>query len=365
MPRVRAPFAMGGVQSPDGLRVGDSPPKAAVLRDVTAARGWTPAALAARAATAGAPVWLDGDELSFLFRGEAVAVRLCCGIQQDMHRLAGSDTWALTVKHRALARAIVSYHFIPDAQPRVGETLTVWRGPRAPAAPAQATTLQGSVRVERLPSAALGEEREVTLYLPPGHTPAGRYPVIYAADGEVAGGLGHVIEPHILSGALPPLLIVGAHAGDNELRAREYLPARDAARFAAHARFFVEELAAWAERTLGATSARALRAVFGFSNGGVCAGELALRHPDHFGIAMPFSAGFMPDTAQYPPQPSVRAYLAAGLFEEGFYTTTRAFATELERAGASVAFSPRAAGHDYAMWEEEFAAATCWAFGAR
>jgi len=29
------------------------------------------------------------------------------------------------------------------------------------------------------------------------------------------------------------------------------------------------------------------------------------------------------------------------------------------------AIYPRAAGHDYAMWEEEFAAATCWAFGAR
>jgi S-formylglutathione hydrolase FrmB len=56
-------------------------------------------------------------------------------------------------------------------------------------------------------------------------------------------------------------------------------------------------------------------------------------------------------------------YLAAGLFEEGFYRTTRAFAVQLQEAGAQVVFSARAAGHDYAMWEEEFAAATRWAFG--
>ncbi|NTU82475.1 MAG: hypothetical protein HGA45_24410, partial [Chloroflexales bacterium] len=37
---------------------------------------------------------------------------------------------------------------------------------------------------------------------------------IYAADGEAAGGLAQRIEPLILSGELPPLLIVGAHAGE-------------------------------------------------------------------------------------------------------------------------------------------------------
>lgn len=350
---------------PAVLPVADTPPEAAALVDVTVARGWTAEALAARAATAGASVWLDGDELTFFYRGAAGSVRLCCGIQLDMHQVAQSDVWALTMQQAELPQAIVSYTFFVDDRPPIGETMAVWRGPLAPPAPPQAdyNQLQGTVRTERLMSAVLGEEREVTVYLPPGHRAAARYPTIYAADGEAAGWLARMLEPHVLSGALPPVLVVGAHSGESERRAEEYLPSHGSARFASHERFFVEELAAWAERELGATTERAQRAVFGYSNGGVFAGEMALRHPDHFGIAFPFSAGYTPDTTLHPPDASVRCYLTAGLFEEGFYTATRTFAQQLAQAGATVVFNPRVAGHDAAMWEEEFAAAALWAFG--
>jgi enterochelin esterase-like enzyme len=341
----------------------ESPTGAALLRDVTAERGWTAEALAARQAAAGVPVWLEGDELSFTFRGPASAVRLCCGIQMDLHRVAGSDMWALTVKNPELPRAIVSYAFFVDEQPPLGQSMAPWRGPLAPAAPAQAEygNLQGAVRTERLQSSALGEEREVTVYLAPGYAATQGYPTIYAADGESTSWLARVLEPPLLAGALPPLLLVGAHSG--EQRAEEYLPSYGAARFAAHERFFVEELAAWAERELGATIERPQRVVFGFSNGGVFAGEMVLRHPERFGVAFPFSAGIAPDTTLHPPAATVRVYLTAGLFEQGFYTTTRAFAQQLERAGATIMFNPRAAGHDAAMWEEEFVAAALWAFG--
>jgi enterochelin esterase-like enzyme len=333
--------------------------------DVTAARSWTAEILAARTTVAGTPMWLEGDELTFVYHGAARSVRLCCGIQMDMYRVAQTDYWALTVKQAELPRAVVSYTFFVDDQSPIGQTMAVWRGPLAPAPAAQGdyANLQGTVRSERLQSAALGEEREITVYLPPGHNAAARYPTIYAADGESAGWLARVLEPLILSGALPPVLVVGAHAGEGELRAIEYIPGGDLARFTAHERFFVDELAAWAEHEVGATIDRKQRAVFGFSNGGVFAGEMALRHPDRFGIAMPFSAGIPPDTTQHAPDASVRYYLTAGLYEEGFYTTTRTFAKQLEQAGAAVVFNPRVAGHDPAMWEEEFVAATLWAFG--
>jgi pimeloyl-ACP methyl ester carboxylesterase len=143
--------------------------------------------------------------------------------------------------------------------------------------------------------------------------------------------------------------MVGAHAGEDELRAKEYIPGTDLDRFVAHERFFVEELAAWAERNLGATTERALRAVFGFSNGGVFVGEMTLRHPERFGVAMTFSAGIPPDTKRSRPASDVRVYLAVGLFDEGFYRATRAFAVQLQQAGAQVVFSARAAGHDYGL----------------
>lgn len=363
MRRLFSHLGRRAAQPRAGSALGATPADAALLLDVTMERGWTPQALMAKLAT-DEPLWLQDDELTFCYRGEAEGVRICCGIQLDMHRLSQSDTWALTVKNTELPRAIVTYSFIPDETFPINEPMTVWRGPLAPPAPPRAATLQGTVRSERLSSAALAEERELTVYLPPSHDPTRRYPTVYAADGECATGLASLVEPLMLDGALPSLLIVGAHSGDGELRAAEYIPSNDLVRFAAHERFFVDEVAAWAERELGATTERGLRAVFGFSNGGVFAGEMALRHPKRFGVAIPFSAGIPPDTKRHRPRASARAYLAAGLFEAGFYRTTRAFAVALERAGAQVVFSARAAGHDYAMWEEEFAAAARWAFGA-
>jgi predicted alpha/beta superfamily hydrolase len=61
--------------------------------------------------------------------------------------------------------------------------------------------LSGTVQVERRFSAALDMERDLTLYLPPGHAVSGNYPVIYAADGEAVAGLAQVIEPLITAGS--------------------------------------------------------------------------------------------------------------------------------------------------------------------
>jgi hypothetical protein len=94
------------------------------------------------------------------------------------------------------------------------------------------------VQVERRFSAALDMERDLTLYLPPGHAVSGNYPVIYAADGEAVAGLAQVIEPLITAGSIPPLLIVGVHSGESDVRAMEYLPHINPQRFMAHARFF-------------------------------------------------------------------------------------------------------------------------------
>lgn len=234
--RLRTLFDRAAVaQSPGGAthltgipdpayRVTASPSAAITLQDVTRTHNWTPSMLAERAERAGSPVWLDGEELTFLVRAQATNVRLYCGIQMDMQRLATSDTWALTVRSTALVRAIFSYTFIIDGIFPIGQTVQVWHGPLAPAPVARATTLTGTVRLERCFSAALGMERDLTISMPPGHTVPGNYPVVYAADGESVGGLAQVVEPLITTGAIPPIIIVGMHSGDSDSRAREYLP---------------------------------------------------------------------------------------------------------------------------------------------
>lgn len=86
-----------------------SPAEAADLRDVTHERGWTPEALAERVREASAPLWLDGDELTFCFQGAAARVRICCGIQMELHRIGEGECWALTVKQADLPHGMVKF----------------------------------------------------------------------------------------------------------------------------------------------------------------------------------------------------------------------------------------------------------------
>src|SRR5262245_41818928 len=107
--------------------------------------------------------------------------------------------------------------------------------------------------------------RLVTVYIP-------RDPpevVVYAGDGQLISQWGGVLEA---AGVLPTM-IVGAHRLEDEtLRLHEYSPVFDAERFAAHERFFVEDVRRWVRSRLGVALPPERTAVFGVS----ASGELAL-----------------------------------------------------------------------------------------
>lgn len=77
---------------------------------------------------------------------------------------------------------------------------------------------------------------------------------------------------------LPPTMIVGAHRLDDEmLRLHEYSPAFDPERFAAHERFFVDDIPRWVRSRFGIELPAKRTAVLGVSASGELA--LALRTP--------------------------------------------------------------------------------------
>src|SRR5436190_23544510 len=81
--------------------------------------------------------------------------------------------------------------------------------------------------------------REVTAYVPPDRPQA----VLFAGDGQLIARWGALLNE---AAAVPPTLIIAAHRLADELeRLREYSPVFDAARFAAHERFFVEDVREW------------------------------------------------------------------------------------------------------------------------
>jgi hypothetical protein len=100
--------------------------------------------------------------------------------------------------------------------------------------------------------------REVTVYVPPEPPDA----FVFAGDGQLISQWGDVLE----SAGGPATMIVGAHRlMDETLRLHEYSPGFDPERFAAHERFFVEDLRQWTRTRFGVALPASRTAVAGVS----------------------------------------------------------------------------------------------------
>ena len=126
--------------------------------------------------------------------------------------------------------------------------------------------------------------RQVTVYVPPDPPEA----VVFAGDGQGISQWGGFLE----AADVPSTMIVGVHGlADETLRLHEYSPVFDAERFAAHERFFVEDVGRWARSRFGVALPAERTAVFGVSAGGELALALGLRHPDVYGAVFSGSPG--------------------------------------------------------------------------
>ncbi|MGA2664043.1 MAG: alpha/beta hydrolase-fold protein [Nitrososphaerales archaeon] len=198
--------------------------------------------------------------------------------------------------------------------------------------------------------------RQVTAYVPPVQPEA----VVFAGDGQSIPQWSAALQ----TADVPPTMIVGAHRLDDEmLRLHEYSPAFDPERFAAHERFFVEDVRHWARSRFGVALPTERTAVFGVSAGGELALAMGLRHPDVYGAVFCASpgGGYRPPAVM--PSPLPRAYLVAGTREPFFLANATHWAVALRGAGADVVMTERVGSHGGAFWREEFPLMVAWAFG--
>ena len=102
--------------------------------------------------------------------------------------------------------------------------------------------------------------RQVTVYVPPDQPDA----VMFASDGQMVSQWGGVLE----AADVPSTLIVGVHRSvDETLRLQEYSPRFDPERFAAHERFFVEDVRRWTRSRFEIAMPAGRTAVLGVSAG--------------------------------------------------------------------------------------------------
>ncbi len=197
--------------------------------------------------------------------------------------------------------------------------------------------------------------RQVTVYVPPDPPEA----VVFAGDGQGISRWGRSLA----AADVPPTMLVGVHGlADEQLRLREYSPVFDAERFAAHERFFVEDVRRWTESRFGVALPTTRTAVLGASAGGELALALGLRHPDVYGVIFCASPGGGYQPTAVMPSRIPRTYLVAGTQEPFFLENATRWAAALRDAGADVVMKERVGSHGGAFWREEFPLMVAWAF---
>ena len=198
--------------------------------------------------------------------------------------------------------------------------------------------------------------RQVTVYVPPNPPEA----IVFAGDGQRISKWGTLLE----KADVPSTMIVGAHGlTDEMLRLHEYSSNFDPERFAAHEKFFVEDVRRWTKSRFGVVLPAERTAVFGVSAGGELALALGLRHPDVYGAVFCASpgGGYRPPGVM--PSPLPRTYLVAGTKEPFFLENARRWADALRDADADVVLTERSGSHGGAFWRDEFPLMVTWAFG--
>jgi len=249
---------------------------------------------------------------------------------------------------------------MPDAPPQP------WVAQR-PGVPA------GRVEKRRFKSAALGNEREIAIYLPPQYSlHAEPYPLIVLFDEDAYLSLVPtpvILDNMISEGRIPPVvaLLIGNAPGarDRELVCNPEF-----------SRALVTELLPWAHRLYNFTSDPGKTVVAGSSAGGLAATCSALWHPEAFGNVLAQSGAFhrapasVSDTTdsnsepnwvarQFIPSPKklLRFYLDAGSAEfnatggaDSILFCTRTLRDVLRAKGYEVHFQEFEGGHDYLSW---------------
>lgn len=197
--------------------------------------------------------------------------------------------------------------------------------------------------------------RQVTAYVPSSPPEL----IVFAGDG---GWHAARLVAALEAADAPSTVVVGVHGlPDDEGRLKEYVPAIDAERFAAHERFFVDDVRDWVQTSLGFHLPPSRTAVWGASLGGELALALGLRHQNVYGVVFSASpgGGYRPPAGL--PSPLPRVYLVAGSQEQFFLDNASRWAEALRRAKADVVMMQRAGSHGGAFWYQELPPMVRWA----
>jgi enterochelin esterase-like enzyme len=248
--------------------------------------------------------------------------------------------------------------------------------------PAGGTIWQGVIRNGAYPRSL----RLSLVYLPPGFSAQGRYPVLYVLHGirgspySIANGLSFAsfADNAIVDRRVRPFLAVMPPAGLTPRFKGEWTGVWE--------RYVVDEVVPWTDRHLPALRLRDARAIAGLSAGGYGAADIGLRHPTLFGTIESWSGSFFAPhdgslrhasakqlaandptlLAQREVGPlrrlRTRFFVSCGSDDPGNLVRSITFARLLSTLGLRHRTFIAAGGHNGRFWEAQLPAALDYAF---
>jgi predicted alpha/beta superfamily hydrolase len=230
-------------------------------------------------------------------------------------------TWG-TVETDAKGESLADRSLKVDGPQAVSASVAEWvdHGQSVPGR----VTMTGDCRLTKnFPSKILGNTRTIIVYLPPGYDQhsSDRYPVIYMQDGQnlfdeatsfngIEWKMDEAAQALIGQGDTPPFMIVGIY--NTPQRNSEYTPptlpadGKAADGSAAHgdlyARFVIEEVKPFIDKTYRTQTDRGHTSVGGAALGGLEAMYMGQTHPDTFGQIIALSPWLRQGDRKFTPQ---------------------------------------------------------------
>jgi enterochelin esterase-like enzyme len=228
--------------------------------------------------------------------------------------------------------------------------------------------------------------RDTLVYLPPGASRAGRYPVFYVLHGmpgdpySIAGmNFTGAADRAISRGTARPFIAVIPPAGSSVRFMGEWAGVWE--------RYVVDSVVPWVDANLPTRATRASRTIGGLSGGGYGAIDIGLRHPRLFGTLESWSGYFTAPSdlggalahasaADYDPTLLVRRsaqllrtlgtrfFVSAGTGDGIDVARARRFAQLLDASDLPNRLVVDRGGHDWRFWHDQLASAIEYAFAS-